>query len=264
MADNQRQEFTPITNPALVQAMEELKEQKSQETERKFISELRKARFLSPAIIEVKNENGEFVTAVEGKADPKNTRVNFMMLTQKDGQKFLPAFTSIEEVRKWRKEDKLQNVVSTFDQYLSIITADENGPNGFVIDPFGSNIIMPRELLLKLREAAERFGREQVMIGELKDYPDKLAERLISFFEEKGNVEKAFLQSMKKGGTEGFLLIVDYDGAENDTAEQRRSFYDEIAQAVNGCLDGKGLSIASVSDPFGSKAADNRLPFYTR
>ena len=68
-----------------------------QETERKFISELRKARFLSPAIIEVKNENGEFVTAVEGKADPKNTRVNFMMLTQKDGQKFLPAFTSIED-----------------------------------------------------------------------------------------------------------------------------------------------------------------------
>ncbi|MBP1566205.1 MAG: enhanced serine sensitivity protein SseB C-terminal domain-containing protein [Oscillospiraceae bacterium] len=264
MEDNKNQEFTPVVNPALVKAMEELKEQKSKDAEKNFIVQLRQARLLSPAIIEVKDENGDFVPAVEGKADPKNTRVNFMMLSQKDGQKFLPAFTSIEEVRKWRKEEKLQNVVSTFEQYLAMITADENGPNGFVIDPFGSNIIMPRELLVKLKEAADKFRNEQVMVGELKDYPDKLAEKLISFFEEKGNVEKAFLLAMTRGTAQGYLVVVDYDGAENDTPEQSRSFYDEIAEAVNGCLDGKGLSIASVKDSFGSKASDNRLPFYTR
>ncbi len=264
MEDNKRIELPPVANPGLVIAMKELKEKNTKEAELRFVSELRKARFLSPAVIQVKNEEGEFVTAVEGKSDPRNTRVNFMMLSQKDGKKFLPAFTSIDEVRKWRKEENLQNVVSTFDQYLGIITSDENGPDGLVLNPFGENIIMPRELLLKLREAADKMKDQQVMVGELTDYPDKLADKLISFFEEKGNVEKAFLLMMKRGDVSNHLLVMDFDDANDKTQEERRAFYDEIAEAVKDSLDGKGLAIASIDDPLGNKAADNRLPFYTR
>ena len=50
--ENKRLKPSEIENPALVYAMYEMKEKKTQEAEAKFISELRKATFISPAIIE--------------------------------------------------------------------------------------------------------------------------------------------------------------------------------------------------------------------
>ena len=261
--NDKEKKITDISNPALVYAMEVLKEKKDKNSEMKFISELSRARFISPAIIEVKDENGEYKLAeTDGISDPENTRIHFMMLTQNTGKKFLPAFTDMDEVRKWRKEENLQTVVTTFDNHMEMILKDDDGPSGFVINPFGSNMIMPRELLAQLKEAADKHRDEKIMIGDPRDYPEDLVGVLSDFFEENGTVEKAYILMMKRGEQESYLLIIDFDNADYDL--QRRKLFDAAAEAAKDHLNGLSLSIASFADELGKKAADNKLPFYTR
>lgn len=265
--ENKRPQLSEIENPALIYAMYEMKEKKTQEAEGKFISELRKATFISPAIIEVQDENGNYKIADGSPAKGGETRVSFMMLNAEDGTKFLPAFTSMDEVRKWRQEEKLQTVVTKFDQYINIVGSDPNGPAGVVIDPFGSNIILQRPLIEGLKSAIDQRN-QQVAIADLKEHPEELEKTLSEFFDEKGNIEKAYMQLMRRGNDVSLLLIVDHDIPEGTSDEQlkvlRKELFDSIAETAKPVLKGQAFSIAAFTDDFGKKAVDNKFPFYTR
>lgn len=256
-----------IENPALVYAMYEMKEKKTREAEGKFISELRRAKFISPAIVEVMGPDGEYKVA-DNSSKRGDTRIQFMMLTTESGARFLPAFTSMDEVRKWRKEEKLQTVVCNFDQYIRIVTSDAEGPSGIAIDPFGSNILLSRELLEGLRKAIEEQQKTQVYVADVKEHPEELEKALTEFFDENGQVEKAYMQLMKRGETVSFLLIVDHDipdGASDEEIKNiRKELFDKIANISKPNLKGMALSIAAFADDFGRKAVDNKFPFYTR
>lgn len=263
-----RPQLSEIENPALIYAMYEMKEKKTQEAEGKFISELRKATFISPAIIEVQDENGNFKIADGTPSKGGETRVSFMMLTTEEGTKFLPAFTSMDEVRKWRGEEKLQTVVTKFDQYINIVGSDPNGPAGVVIDPFGSNIILQRPLIEGLKAAIDQKKNDQVFIAEPKEHPEELEKILSEHFDEIGNVEKAYMQMMRRGDTVSFLLIIDHDIPEGTDEEGiksiRKNLFDDIANTAKPHLNGMALSIAAFADDFGKKAVENKFPFYTR
>lgn len=265
--EKKRVKVSEIENPALVYAMYEMKEKKTREAEGKFIAELRKATFISPAIVEVKGADGEY-KVVDSSSEKGDTRIQFMMLSTEDESRFLPAFTSMDEVRKWRKEEKLQTVICNFDQYMKIITSDNEGPKGLAIDPFGSNILLSRELLQGLRKAVEEQEKSQVYIADVKEHPEELEAALTEFFEENGEVEKAYMQLMKRGETVSFLLIVDHDIPEGASKEEikkiRGELFDKIANISKPKLKGMGLSIAAFADDFGRKAVDNKFPFYTR
>ncbi len=266
MEENKRPDIRKIENPDLIKAIEELKKDpQNKDNEIAFVAQLRKAVLISPAIIEVKDENGKFQRLEADKADPENTRVNFMMLSQKDGKTFLPAFTSFEELIKFREDEKLQTIVTNFDQYLSIICSDENGPAGFVIDPFGSNLIMPRELLKALFDAGKNIpNNNQYMLGDAKEYPQDLLDSLKDFFDENGTVENAYIRMMRRGNDISFLIIVDYDNCEEKDEDVKKDLFDQIAEHAKPYRKNLGISVASVADDFGKQAIENKFPFYTR
>lgn len=268
MDENKRPDIRKIENPDLIEAIENLKkDSQNKENEIAFVAQLRKAVFISPAIIEVKDDNGEFHRLEAEKADPENTRINFMMLSQKDGKTFLPAFTNLNELKKFREDEKLQTIVTNFEQYLSIICSDDKGPDGFVIDPFGSNLIMPRELLKALFNAEKKMNEEhknQVLLGDAKEYPEDLLDALKNFFDENGTVENAYIRMLRKGNEVSFLFIVDYDDCEDKDEKVRKELFDAIAECAKEFRKGLGISIVSVADDFGKQAIENKLPFYTR
>lgn len=255
-----------IENPALVYAMYEMKEKKTKEAEAKFISELRNGMFITPAVVELKGEDGEF-RPIEGPQQPGETRIQFMMLKNDDGGIFLPAFTSIDELKKWRKEEKLQTVVCRFEQYLNIIASDPNGPAGLAIDAFGSNILLSRQLLEGLKKAVDERVAAQVFIRDIPEREEEIENVLTDFFKEDGTVEKAYLQLMKRGESITILLIVDSDlpeGADKDEIHRiRKELFDRIAEAVKPALKGNGFTIAGYESDF-KNAVASKTPFYTR
>lgn len=262
MSEDIKETIESIENPALVLAMCNLKDRKTKEAEEKFMLELKRARFLSPAIVEVKDENGDFQKATGGKSNASETRINFMMLSMEDGRKFLPAFTSMDEVRKWRGDEKLQCVVATMDNYISIINRDPNGPSGIVVDPFGSNIVMHRQLIEKMQDKQNGGQSEKIMIGDPKEFPQALADALSKFFDENGNVETAYLFVMRRGDVLSYLIILDYD---TEAESDRRKFFDAIAQASKEHLNGISISIAPLGDAVSEKIiTEDKKPFYTK
>ena len=258
-----------IENPALVYAMYEMKEKKTREAEAKFIEELKKATFISPAIVQVKGEDGEFHVA-EDSSHAGDTRIQFMMLTNDKKEVYLPAFTSMDEVRKWRSETKLQTVVCRFEQYMNIIASDPNGPKGLAIDAFGSNIMISRTLIEGLKKVIDEKRQNQVEVKflEHEEIPEDLREELNKVLSASEEVKAAHLHMMKRGDTISYLLIVDHDipeGTEEEALKQmRKALFDKIAADIKPALKGRALSIAGFENEFGKQVVDNKEPFYTR
>lgn len=133
----------PITNPMLVGAMELLKAENTPDHRKLVMEEILHAKFLSPVTIDpvpVPDENG--MTRV-----PPNSKVEIPMLTTSEGKHFFMAYTDIQELQKWKKEPNQQVFGFDFKDYVGMINAENSTSDGLIINPFGHNLLIPKEML---------------------------------------------------------------------------------------------------------------------
>ncbi len=141
----------PVSNPMLIGAIEVMKADPSAEHKNLFINEMMKGKFLSPVVITpepTKNEEGEY------KITPEN-RIQFPMLTAPDGKHYFMAFTDKMELDKWKKDEEIFTFALTVDDYAHM-SLDPNGLSaGYVINPYGANIVIIKEMLTSLMAAKQ-------------------------------------------------------------------------------------------------------------
>lgn len=141
----------PISNPMLVGAMELMNADDTPEHRNIFFGEVIKATFLAPVVIDpppAADEQGMF------KILP-GSRIQFPMLQAPDGSQFFMAYTDWEELRKWKNEDNQQTFGLKLTDYADMLFGkDEKGNTnpaaGFVINPFGANMAMTKELIASM------------------------------------------------------------------------------------------------------------------
>lgn len=145
----------PVSNPMLMGAIELMKAEDTPAHRNMFIGELAKASFLSPAMIDpapTEGPEGKLVMA-------PGSKVQFPMLTTQDGAKFFMAFTDAAEYDKWQeKNQKFPTFALKVEEYAAmILRRDSKGgicpALGMVINPFGANIVLPREMLAGMMSA---------------------------------------------------------------------------------------------------------------
>ncbi len=147
----------PVSNPMLIGTIELMKAEDSQQHRGMFVNELMKAEFLSPVLISPApkpDERGRLVIE-------KESKVQFPSLGTPDGRQFLMAFTDKMEFEKWRPGEEKYSFALTFNDYVSMLLhKDENGNQGpaigIVINPFGCNIILHRDMIANLIVAKMR------------------------------------------------------------------------------------------------------------
>jgi hypothetical protein len=137
-----------VKNPDLVAAMADLKEKKTSAAENAMIEELKKAQLIAPVIMDDIPEDIDLSDGQQYK-----TQAKFMMLQQKDGSRYFPAFTEWLEVLKWRKDPEIKTVVMTVEQYVSIM-ARSNESAGLVINPTEQGMVLTRERLAAIAGVA--------------------------------------------------------------------------------------------------------------
>ena len=141
----------PVSNPMMVGSIELLKAEDTPEHRQMFLDELQKAKFLSPVVIDpvpVPDENGRVTIA-------RDAKVQFPMLSTEDGRKFFMAFTDWTELKKWRDEENQQTFAMNFDDYAGMLLRKDAQGNispalGVVINPFGGNIVVTREMVASM------------------------------------------------------------------------------------------------------------------
>ena len=152
-----------VSNPMLIGAIELMKAEDTPEHRSMFVEELGKADFLSPAMIDpapTEGADGELVLA-------PGSKVQLPMLSTSDGTKFFMAFTDRTEYDKWQERNqKIPAVALKIEEYARMILRREPNGNicpalGMVINPFGANIILPREMLASMMSARIAQAHQQ-------------------------------------------------------------------------------------------------------
>ncbi len=141
----------PVSNPMLIGTIELMKADDSQQHRGMFVNEVMKAEFLTPVVISpapAPDKNGRLVIA-------EGSQVQFPSLSTPDGRQFLMAFTDKMEFEKWKPGEEKYSFALTFDDYVSMLLrkgGQENAARamGFVINPYGCNVIIHREMIANM------------------------------------------------------------------------------------------------------------------
>lgn len=140
----------------LVGAIQLLKAENTPDHSKLFTQEMLQARFLSPVIITPPPEPDE-----TGKVHlTKDNKIQFPMLTASDGNSYFMAFTDMEELTNWSKEEKKQTFIMKFDDYAAMVLGKDSRAAGFVVNPYGGNIIITKENIARLTAAKAAAKKE--------------------------------------------------------------------------------------------------------
>ena len=256
---------TPVTNPDLVLAIKEMQRNNTTETQDRMINEVMKAHFISPVNISPvpapSDEAGKVVLK-------ESTTISFNMIANSADQQFFLAFTDWDELGKWRKSENQQTLIMTFDDYAAMVLDEKGNSDGFVINPYGGNIVFNKDMVKVLRDEKERRAKggvvEQVVkkdttvqLGQPRVYPEELVKTISDYLKNQKNVKAAYLQMMIKDGEQSYLVVVDFSG-------DRRILFDGIARAAMSQLNGMFIDLVPYDSEFGRNAANNVEPFYKR
>lgn len=152
-----------VSNPMLVGAIELLKAEDSHEHRNLFVEQLQKASLLAPAVVEpepVEDAEGRLTLA-------PGSKIQFPMLAAPDKKRFHMGFTDMTEYRKWQEKNKeLPFFALRFEDYARILLSKDAQGNacpalGVVINPFGSNIIVPKEMVEGIMAARAAAAKRQ-------------------------------------------------------------------------------------------------------
>lgn len=143
-----------VRNPKLVAAMREMVKQNDEHTRGQMAAALMDAKLLSPV---------EQQTVLTEKSGP-STRVRFEEIQNAQGERYYLAFTDMDEYAKWNDTETHNNaLIMTMEDFGTLLIRNINDLKGFVVNPYGENISISKQLLLSLlkqREAREHAKRE--------------------------------------------------------------------------------------------------------
>lgn len=142
-----------VKNPALIAAMREMQKHDNSSTRSKMAAALLEARLLSPI---------EQQTILAEKEGP-STRIRFEEIQNTEGDKYYLAFTDMDEYAKWNEDGHNEKaLIMTMEDFGNILIRQVNDLKGFVVNPYGENISISKQLLLSLlkqREAKHSIDR---------------------------------------------------------------------------------------------------------
>lgn len=151
-----------VSNPMLVGCIELMKAEDSPEHRAMFIEELTRASLMAPALIEPEPRED-----AEGKLSiVPGSQVQFPMLSAGDGRHFFMAFTDEGEYAKWveKAPKRLPVFALRLEDYAGMLLGKDSQGRmspalGVVINPYGANIVLPREMVAGIMSA--RIAQEQ-------------------------------------------------------------------------------------------------------
>lgn len=150
-----------IINPAFLLAMNRMKENNNAETQNKMVEEALNARFLVPCIMEMKAG-----TEKDKKRTPENTTPRISMIKTTDGRTFFIAFTDLNELNKWQKNEDQNVLVMSFDDIAGMVLNQNVESEGFVVNPASTNVVFQKKMVFTIiynRDKALAEGKLRVM-----------------------------------------------------------------------------------------------------
>lgn len=159
-----------LDNSLLENAIEEMRKNFNADTQNKVINISLRSTFLVPAVVE---KNTELIADENNHLSfHDNHKARFILINHKEKGSFFPVFTSEDELRKLKTEEKFSAFSMTF---ADIAGLTENTPkvNGFVINPFHQNLPFSQEMLASIKATLIKLKEENEAKNNSADNSDK-------------------------------------------------------------------------------------------
>lgn len=195
---------TAVSNPAVKNAIQALKEGDSAEKQNNLSKALLKAKFLVPCNIEQQDEN--------------TMSMKLFMMNTNEGKSFFPLFTDQKEADKFAKEEKPQYIIRSIKDYESIFNDPNNTAEGLVVNPGEDSIVVNKELALMIASGRIPLLREKsaqsrgpATYVEPAVYPTKLANQVYDIAATLPNISRIWLKEKHDGVESCISLFVEAD-----------------------------------------------------
>ena len=240
-----------INNSNLLNAINLVRKDRSKEP--LFFEVLRQAKLLCPVQIDTrnlpKNTDGSVILS-------SDSPISLVSICDSSGAHYLMAFTDRNELAKWNQGSHQQTIVYTFDDYKAVLTSGDTPYQGVALNPFGDNIVLGKEIFTGGNAPFQTAkSNESIMIGQPRDYPTRMVEKLRQYFRRNRMVDMAYLLWMVRGQEAGYLLVL-------GTTASPQKLFPSIGELCKPYLDEKPLDMVLLSSAFGQSAVKEEQPFY--
>jgi len=240
-----------VSNPDLVCAIERAREDVTPEAWAKMVREAEKARFITPVDLSPRTEEASFSL--------------HMLQEAESGRSFYIAFTDWGELRKWRGEAGQKVLVLTFDDYARLVLDGRLDSGGFIVNPFGGNVVFDRAMIEAVRQGRLGWNPEKVVmekgttvcLGEPEVYPSALADAISGYLGTQPGVAAAYLRQMERDGQASYLVAVDFQGDPS-------ALFSGISGAARDFLGDMPLNLTQCDSALWRDTAEGLKPFYRR
>ena len=147
-----------ITNPELVDAINEMRMDFNPETQNKVLNLVLRSTFLIPCVV---SKDTQLIADENNHVHfDEKPQLKFLMVTHKEKGTYFPVFTDDEEISKFKSEERFQGFAMKFPD-LAMLTEQTPTVNGFVINPLGHNLPVTKDLLAKIKEALIKAKKQR-------------------------------------------------------------------------------------------------------
>lgn len=202
------------------------------------------------------DENGQMVFAPD-------TKFQLLVIADDQGNYYFPAFTSMEELKKWDHNNETESLIMTFEQFLPFIEMSKDDVVGIVVDPYSENVPLTCQYILDLNKdrmkdltehhvtSDERFNlREPVgNVEELKD-------NLIAVGQAHQEIKAIYLKErLVKGQPSHWFIVVDMQ-------PENPKLFQVLGESSRPFAKGKGIEFLFASTPEGQRIAHHSQAIY--
>ena len=188
--------------------------------------------------------------------------------TDPAGNHYMMVYTDWDELCKWPgQKQKQETVVYTYPEICKIIAKHPGLYSGFVINPFGRNLVISRKaiskILVRLETAAGIPPRpavrdDRIYLGDPKIFPLAMAIALKQFLHSRKEAMSAYLMVMMRDARQSYLIVVDCSG---DSTELFSLMGDLCEKYLK---PGQLVDIIPAASPLGQQAMNGRSPFFAK
>ena len=186
-----------------------------------------------------------------------------ILKTQK-GEDFLPAYTSPKAI------PKQENLIVTCLPFGPVCQTVTRNPalTGLVLNPFGENVILRRDLLEKaFRPSSSMPGSANargpqgtnIVLQNPRPFPQEMAQAASTVLQEYPCVSAAYVQHMSADDRRAFLFLLETDGTGN-----QKELEEKIRAATEEAAFGFPVEFCDAEAMRAQLEANNAEPFYKK
>lgn len=198
--------------------------------------------------------------------DPQ-TKVSLMVIQAENGSRFFPAFTDMEEVKKFYKDHSVTCLILSMDQWMPFLESAKENMNGIVVDPAGVNMPFKTEFLEGIQKANKKSlaqntihkGQNIHLKNAGKDAEALEAALITSGFHEP-DIRAIYLKErLEEPGSDKTHWFIVVDSDKLDTG-----IFSRIGETCRPVCNGKDMEFMFANQKLGQDVAKTSVPIYSR